>query len=487
MEIRKINVDNSHSVENTIVQAPKEIVLNRPNNPGNMPKLSEGNNILNNITDIDKIINNLKDMDIMVLARFYSVFHTGRICILLYCITTNGQYMFVELPPNTQVTYGDVQINIQRPDVLQSNIREIFKENLKSIMTGYAFICQGGIHYIRSHGEQPLIYGYDDPREMENFKLRKFSFIVVPAVNYIKLRSTIRFNTLETALDVIDETKTIRKIFNKAGLISFLTIKGPLTVFLPDTKILKTIENNSEEEIKSILLAHIVIGRIDVINLNDPVINGVSLNNNNNGQETYKAIAQNDIILNKSNGKVEFISITGSNKKIRVLKTIRKFNGIIHIVDSIFTPIQTKFTLPESSDLDDVITIFDVNKATMEIRRAQYDINQENQKQSLILSQYTLEKTQHLFDVILELSKTKGDKLLKDTTEYMNLFYTRQVPCVDECIRMDDLSEDLTQQNIEYENLIRQSNYLGSLRVAFEEMLLKLSTIEQSLRHTPEE
>jgi len=483
--MKQINVGTSKLFASTTAQVPKEVIFKKPSDPGSLPRVT-GVNIIQKESNLAQITSNLKDMGIEVLLTFYSIFVQGRKAIMLYCMTIHGQNVFVELPDNINVDYGDVQIHVQRPDVLQTSIQNTFRDSLKSILTGYVFICQGGIHYLRSFNDKPIIYGYDEPVEMQSFNIPKYSFILVPAVKYIKLVKPERFNTIEASIDIIDETKLVRYVFNRAGLISLLTIKGPITLFLPNVNLLKTISEKSPEELQAILLAHLVIGRIDIVSNNDPIISGVDSESKETMKksmtEKFQSIAQNEIILNRVDGRITFISVAGSNKKIKISKTVRKYNGIIHVIDSMFTPVKKSFVLPERSDLDDVLTIFDINKATMEIRKAQYDINKHNQQQALKLIEFIAENSKELHKQIEKLSDQKGKKLIADSNEFMDLFYTRQIPCMEECIRMDDLAIELRSQNQVFDNILRQSNYLASLKVPFEEMLLNMSRIEQSLR-----
>ena len=160
-----------------------------------------------------------------------------------------------------------------------------------------------------------------------------------------------------------------------------------------------------------------------------------------------------------------------------------KYNGIIYIIDTIFKPINQNFKMPLKSDLDDIVTIFDINKSTMEIRRAQYAINIRNQQQSLKLLEYIEDLTKKLHGEIGEISEREGKELLKDSNEFMQLFYSRQIPCQNECLRMDKLAEKVRKETMRLEKIIRQSNMLGSLKISLEKLLLKLSRIDRSLNY----
>ena len=237
----------------------------------------------------------------------------------------------------------------------------------------------------------------------------------------------------------------------------------------------------SVDDIRVVLLAHVFVGRTELVIKNDPIINGIdSSNSTNQNTKILKSVAQNNITITRVSGKISHIS-TDTKKNIKILRTINKYNGVIFIIDNILKPVKTDFILPEKSDMDDVLTIFDINKATMEIRKAQFDVNRHNQEQSIKLIQFIAQSSVKLHREITQLSDTKGLKLINDSNEFMDLFYTRQVPCEKECVRMDKLAEDLRKQNLEFEKILRQSNCLAALKISFEQMMLNLSKIDQTL------
>jgi len=470
--MRKINVETvDSSDEKSEVQPSEELVFRRPSDPGELPKIT-GINIMATTSDLNEITDNLKDMGIEVISIFYAKYPQGPQVLFIYTMTMHGQYVLIEPPQGTTVQYGDLEIHHQRVQVLQTNIQEMFQKELKDIYTGYAFICSGGIHYVRNVGDEPVIYGYDEYKACKSILgLKSYCFSLIPAVQYSKLAKPERFNTIEAAINTNDKFKTTQEAIRKSGLISLLTMKGPLTFFLPKESKLKNLLNYSPEKLRATLLAHIVIGRINPTDTEDDTAN-------------YQAIAGNKIQITRANGKITKVT---SDKKSSNIKNkddiIRKYNGIVYIIDTTFKPVSENFKMPEKSDLDDIITIFDINKSTMEIRRAQYVVNMSNQQQSLKLLEFIQNFAGKLHKEIQEISEKEGKQLLKDANEFMELFYSRQVPCQDECLRMDKLAEDLRKQNLRFEKIIRQSNILASLKVPLEKFMLKMSRIDRSLNH----
>ena len=81
---------------------------------------------------------------------------------VFYCITTYGQYVMVEAPTDTVIDGGDLSLMPQRVGVISTSTIERFEHALRGIYTGYAYICGGGIHYVKSFGSEPLIFTYGD-------------------------------------------------------------------------------------------------------------------------------------------------------------------------------------------------------------------------------------------------------------------------------------------------------------------------------------
>lgn len=471
--MRRINIETVDSESEMLeTQGAEELVFRRPSNPGELPRVT-GVNIMTTRSNFQEIIDNLKDMGIEVVNTVYANYPEGPQALFIYAMTMHGQYVLIELPQGTTIQYGDVEIHHQRVQVLQTNIQEIFQKELKGIYTGYAFICAGGIHYVRNLGNEPVVYGYDEYKTAKSIlELKSYCYSLIPAVQYIKLAKPERFNTIEAAINTNNRFKVAQDLIRKTGLVSLLTMKGPFTFFLPKESRLKALANYSPEKLRANLLAHIIVGRIEPVDSDDKV--------------NYQAIAGNIIQITRSNEKITKVV---SDKKSSNINTnnktdvIRKYNGIIYITDSVFKPVNENFKMPMKSDLDDIITIFDINKSTMEIRRAQYTINIDKQQQSLKLLEFIGDFAKKLHAEVREISEKEGGQLLNDSNEFMKLFYTRQIPCQDECLRMDKLAEDVRRQNIRFEKILSQSNILGSLKVPLEKFMLKVSRIDRSLNH----
>jgi mevalonate kinase len=151
------------------------------------------------------------------------------------------------------------------------------------------------------------------------------------------------------------------------------------------------------------------------------------------------------------------------------------------MVDTLFTPVQETFKMPEKSDLDDLVTIFDISRSTMEIRKVEYQINRKNQEQVLTLLQHVNQLSKKLYDNINRQSDVNGQLLLKDSNDLMEFFYSREVPCTEKCDVLNDLTKKVKTENMDFETLVRSSNSLGSVKVTVEKLYQKILRIEQRL------
>ncbi|MEL6821805.1 MAG: fasciclin domain-containing protein [Calditrichota bacterium] len=135
-----------------------------------------------------------------------------------------------------------------------------------------------------------------------------------------------RKDIVETAADAGSFT-TLLTAAKKAGLVSALQGDGPLTVFAPTDEAFGklpqgTVENllkpENRDQLKAILLYHVVEGRVDAATA-ATVKSAATLN----GQR---------FAVNFSNGKLMV-------DKSRVVQTdIRASNGIIHVIDQVLLP-----------------------------------------------------------------------------------------------------------------------------------------------------
>jgi len=492
-------------------QLGSEIILKRPSNPAELPKANGINIISSNSTDldIDSIMKNLKSMGIETKAIMYMRYPEGLRGLFLHAVTIHGQYVFIELPLGIVIRFGDLELEPQRVGIVTTSLQDTFKEELKDIHTGYVFLTIGGLQYIKSKkhsgtggysnsngsnnsSQEQIIYDYGDNNLAESlFQLKKYQFLIIPAVHYSHLIEPARLNTIEAYLDLQLENgnSVAKELVLKTGLATLLTMKGPFTVFLPNEKLLNALLKLPLEKARSVLLAHIVQGRIE--------------------SETFSSSSQSSKLTTLAHNEIHItngVVSSGKHKsKIDVTKAVKKYNGIVYTIDTVFVPLNENFKLPEKSDFDDVVTIFDISRSTMEIRKAEYAINRHNHEQFLTVLGFIGDLSTKLFNVINE--RSDGRELLDDSNALMEMFYAQEVPCKVEfakveavkekndvkwseksvkkekggCAEMDVLAKKVRQENLDFENLLRVSNALGALKVPIERIYQKIQRIDQQL------
>lgn len=473
------------------VQAPSSISISRPPMPGSSPK-HEGINLMGAVNNIEDVRAKLRAMGIELGKIFYFVYSDGTTgAALFYCKTVHGQYVLVKPPMNTKLTGGDLSLNIQRVGILPSNIISSYANLLNGIYTGHAFVASGGIHLVERGQLEAVVYGYDDYVTARNiFDVKKHHYLILPFISFEHLIEPARLNTLEAYISVHDKG-LMKPVIEKAGLSSFLTMSGPFTVFMPSDERLDELRNQDPERLRAIILAGIVSGNLaNGIKTGPNAVNGSILTDRNSvstlGSETLqvKALGQNDLTVSKINGAVVSVSAGGKTFKVKAGKPVRKYNGTLYRIDGILTPLSYSFQLPARSDFDDVVTIFDINKSTLEIRRAQYSLNLKEQTEMFDLLSHINRISGTLMQELTAKAQQDGAELIDRSNRLMNLFYSRDVPCDDRCAELDQLAEEVARRNESYENLIRVSTRFSSLKVPLEMLYLKLARTDQRF-HVP--
>ena len=472
-QIRMIGVD-----EPTIERNKSEsITLSRPTMPGLASKMT-GVNILQTVNQMTDLEERLRRCGVSVLKILYFPYTDGTTRPrLLYCRTLYGQNVMIE-PPEGLVAYGHLCILDQRVGVLPTNITEHIAESLKNIHTGYCFIVGGGIHYVSKPGAEPQFFGYEKYLEAErHLDVSRLSYELIPAVAWNQLVEPARLNTIEAHFARTMAGSPFDQAMHKAGLVPMLTMSNQFSLFLPLDEQLRPLLALPVEQLRSILLAHIVTEFIPYATEQDEMT-------------THFALSQNQLTINRTKGVIVFLS-TPDGKRIKLAKDkpIQKYNGIIYRIESPLTPKAAAVQIPESSDLDSVATIFDINRSTMDIRLAQYGLNAENMVQETkALMDRTMESIKLMYgeangvqNSILARSNADGTELIQNSNTLLTAFFNSEVPCQTECKEINDLNDVVFQQNIRYGKLLKASSRIASLRFDIEKIILQLAKAKQSL------
>jgi uncharacterized surface protein with fasciclin (FAS1) repeats len=455
------------------IQPPQNISISSMAQATFVPRMSTVN-MMSQPNNLEEVRSKLKDTGLVLIKTLYFAYSDGSMtAALLYCQTVHGQYVMVEPPQNMKVLGGDLSLNIQRVGILPTSTIEFFSKELQSIHTGYVYVGSGGIHLMRSPNQEPVYYGYDNLQTASDvFDIKKYHYLIFPLVNFVKLIEPGRLNTLEAHIN--QHTKGLmREIIAKAGLTTLLTMKGPFTLFMPTDNKLKEILGYDQERLRAVMLAHLVPSRIDAM---------ATLNDGKSPKSELlevTAVAQNKVTIIRVDGKVVKLSASGRDYVINANEAVHKYNGVLYRFDGLLNPVSQVFKMPESSDFDNVVTIFDINRSTMEIRRAQYSFNNKKQREMFETLTHINSMSQRLMDEISQQAAEEGNRLLTDSNALMQLFYTREVPCTLLCVELDQLADRVREENEEFERLLRISTRFASLKVPLEETLLKLARIDQ--------
>lgn len=378
----------------------------------------------------------------------------------VYCKTSLGQYVLVELPSNLDIKYYDLDLVSQMCGIVTTDIVQLFSSKLTDIYTGYAFISSGGIQYFANKDTSSVIYGFADFNTASGLlKLQKHHHIVIPAVPYEKITYPSRMNTIELAAYTFDDYDLIEQLFIRTGMDVPLNYKGPMMFFLPDN-VEELLKINDVDQLRSILTAGIVMEMYD---------SGIHEVTNVMDDKLTIDLDKRIIMSGKSR-----IKITAG--------PIRKYNGSLYRISSRIKPVQNVQEMPEQSDMSRIVTLIDVNRTSMIINEIEYLYNSERHTQ-------LLDSIKELYDSVssvVEMAETKTlqewNKLSSSTKTFMKKFDSTEIPCLDKsCGGIDSFSDDVSNQNVEFLKLSKKSNMLASLLVPVDELRLKFARITRSI------
>lgn len=431
----------------------QRVEFERPSTPGFSSELP-GENIVRGMSYFE-IAKKLASYGFKPLITMYTYGQVGKELVFIYCMTQVGQYCFVRPPGKIKIETGNVELVSQRIDVVEDDVKKHFDEELKDLYTEYLYVCNGGI---RVAGTDE-IYGYSDPELVrEGFKVKKYQCILYPLVDFTKLRIPDVFNTIEIGLRSILSDEHI-SLYEDTGVLALLTNAGPFTLLLPSTKRLNSLVGQEVNTVRAHLLAGVFIGNVDE-------------------SKVFKALAQNEATLELNDGVLTVSEKSGTAKSIR---KISKYNGTIYEIDGILTPVSTSFTMPSINDIDNIVTIFDVIKSSMEIRRAHDSLNVPKQKRLIEILGHVNSLTVELQSEIRQKFKTNGDELLHESNNFIEMFYGKEYPCTEECTEITQAARKIMGMNVKFEKVAVASNALSAMKVEVEKLYLQLSKISQIL------
>lgn len=496
----KISIGVDESSSSSQIQPADTISISAQPQVVSLPSI-KGTSIVASPDDINTVRSKLLDAGIEMGKILFFAYSDGTVGpALLYCKTTQGQDVLIEPPSNAKILGGDISLNIQRVGVMTTDVVQTFSSEFSKLQTGYAFISPGGIHLARKDSNSPVYYGFDDYKAAKKaFSLKKYHYLVLPLVSYQNLVEPQRLNTLEAYING-HEKRILSELVNKAGLTSLLTMRGPFTMFIPTNETLEKLSASDPKSLKATLLAHVVLDRIDP---RSDSLSGVGDRANGmNGKKsseiltdrntiqtigsktiTAKAIAQNTFDVTITGGSVVKLTVQGKPIKVKP-DVVRRYNGVLYRIDGVLSPVTNEFQMPDRSDFDDVVTIFDISRATMEIKRIQFALNLTEQKSLIRTIEMLQETSTRLYQEVNDSIDKEGTKLLHNSNLLISLFYTREVPCETLCVETDQVAQVVKKQNEELDRLMKISAKFAALKVPMSKALLQLVKVEQHL-HVP--
>ena len=128
----------TESVSSTGPTAPSQsIKIRTPTNPAAVHV--EGFKLADVPSDMQSISEKLAECGLEIDIIMYVGDDSTEESKMAYCTTIHGQKVLVELPDGIKDDLGELKIGIQRVDVIQSNLLEMFESSLaEDIYTGYA-------------------------------------------------------------------------------------------------------------------------------------------------------------------------------------------------------------------------------------------------------------------------------------------------------------------------------------------------------------
>lgn len=457
-ELRKVEPKKNEGTK--AKTSPKTVTLKVNRSFGSF----SGPSYLERITTIAGIQTKLNENGIEPLVAFL-ITYPDTVVKFVYGLTSLGQHVLVELPDGIRMDPpAGIQIKKHEFDIVTSDVRETFDKALTETYTGYCFIGESGITYVRKSGEPAECYAYvEQAKSATDLELTGIKYIVLPTVQFENLMPMDRMNTIES---VFADDPFLSEYLNGLGLLTFFSLKGPFTVFLPSDKKLKTLERLPRQKQIDIIMAGVITGKHD------------------SGVVKLKSLMGNQLAINftkrvlKANGIAEQ---DGSNKEVFFLEPISKFNGLVFRTNAVFKPVTENFEAPAILDLDGISTILDINMTSATIRAVNEQLNSQRQEQMQRLFKQISASAGELGTVFKTKLAEIRPTIATDTNRFLGFFYSATYPCTELCEEQAASQEKLSRVNAKASKLSSLSNKFSSLKTKIERLYLDLERIHRDL------
>lgn len=475
-----ISISAAPQVLSDGVQESISMLFSTPQSPkGNPVQSLNGVKISRKPETLSSMIDNLRNVGLNLNQLIYekTSYANDNIYFLL-CKSIYGDTIAVIPPDGFNLKGGDIEVKEERSTIKYApdGITQYYFNTVKSeYPTGFLFICNSGFQHFPHGKTESKSFVYQDFEEAsKTLKTKKHHCTVIPSIDYTYLVSINRLNTLQVALEQIQDDNRYELVYRKFASALLDSELGPLMSSEAEFTLL--IPPSLPEGADLVTLAsHIIMGRFDY---------------KKDGEEefslkSYTKSGHRVLMMYKDN----FLKAIKIDKETTVeidseRTSISKYNGVIIGLKQAMPRLEPSESIPleQTSNLKDVFTIFDLNKLglNIEIARKKLDVQDQNE----------LLKTINNLNILTEDVVVKAHKLIKmrfqNYTEKMSKiqeqFYQKEIPCAGPiCENYDSLLVETFNDNTKFKEALDSSGKLRFFLKELEILMLDLYSIQQEL------
>jgi hypothetical protein len=451
----------------------------------------KGPNIMTQAQTVEEVKEHIKKCGFMIRQSIVHVASQTNVNIMFYyCKSKHGDEVLIKVPPNMKVYDGDMAITPMRGglNLVSDSIKNKYREvhTMLPYAASYAFITNVGIQYFSYHSKDCQSFAFINPEHAKYiFKTRLNFYDCIPSIEFSRLMPANRINTLSMAM-ASSELRTSQELFIKTisslSMETLLDAETQFTILIPPRNYVQ--ENSGTiESSKRFIGSHILIGRFEpeILSKDRTVISTRSLT----GAEV--SILYENGLIKKIRSTILNEDDKSSPRKVNIDITSEtlmfKYNGIVYSVSGPLLSGPSDWDIPETNDLNDIVTLFDITTQNMKIKNTAYyqgTVVFEEMITDAALLQKSLEEL--LSSLYTKLAK-EGNSLYKNVDGLQEMFYSRDVPCQNgTCVNdYHDLRVKVLRNNNEFERLSNISRKLASIRVESEKFVQEIMKVKQEV------
>ena len=398
--------------------------------------------------------------------------------IFFICNSIYGDEICVFPPDNFSLKGGDLEISREKRNVryVPDSTTQYFLDKVDAnYPVGLLFVCNAGIQFFPKREDNFMSYIYKNYEvARRNFDLKKHHFKIIPTVAFSSLMPVDRLNTLQIALEKIsidDNYEPACQDFSKAVLDSplapLMSSEAEFTLLIPPYL---------PEDADFITLAsHVIMGRHDY-------------NKEGGGDFTLNAYTKTgkQVTMVYENNFLKSIKIDDETSvEIDDEKTsVSKYNGTILAIKDIMPRLEPEdeLQISETSDIENIFTVFDLNRLALIIAlaRKKFDVEDQNELLKTVNNLNSLAE-----DVVLSVHK-KIKREFEDYKDKMSTiqekFYNKEISCVEPVCEDFRISRVETMvSNLKFRKSMETSGKLRFVLKELELFMLELYELQQEI------